>query len=591
MTIQIHTRWKLSFTAAVAGIFLAQLAVARAGDPRTNSWLTASSGTYARIYTTDANRTNGVTQTTWTNGSTSQSLPAYDGVQEIYSSASWVYIRSTGLGNHAMGPWYLDAAHTMAFPGWPVNQKALYRIPRTAVTNSTHTLTSLGAIGYSVDGVALFDTQDGNKWTGSAESTMGTGYWYRDAYINEGASFDPANAHQPGSGQYHYHANPLALRYLLGDHVDLNPATKIYSERTNAATRHSPILGWMSDGLPYYGPYGYANATNPASGVTRMRSGYVLRNGQSGTQNLTVVGRTNLPQWAVRAYGVAANQTGPSDFATYPLGRYMEDKDYLGDLGYTQGVDFDLNEWNTRWCVTPEFPNGTWAYFAAINSDGSPAYPYNIGRSYFGSPTGGAVTTIAETVTTNFLGGPNLAPSLNAPVVNNGVVTLRWSATEGGTYRVESTTNFTAWTTNSTTVAAVLNTASYTNNFPDDFRFFRVAQTALATYDPVTGTTTIGGNAIVSVSPTSRAGGTTFTLTITLPNTAPPQNAPILSVDVGSITGTSNVHVSQTQVTSSITIPGGTAPGAQTVTVVFPGPPANPTATEIYTLVNGFTIN
>lgn len=443
---------------ALAGTFLAA-AVGRAADPSLDSWLTTRSGQYARIYPSDSSRINGSTLTTWTNGTTMQPLPAYAGVQEIYTSESWVYIRSTGLGIHTMGPWYLNAAHTQVFPNWPINQKALYRIPRAPATSGTHTLTSLGAIGYGVDGVALFDTQDGAKWTGSAESQMGgTGYWYRDAYVNEGVSFDPGNAHQPGSGQHHYHANPLALRYLLGDHVDFDPVSKVYTESTQAVARHSPILGWMADGFPIYGPYGYADATNPASGLRRMRSGYVLRDGQSGTQNLTLIGRTTLPQWAARAYGVATNaQSGPPVSTAYPLGRYMEDKEYLGDLGYAQNVDFDLNEWNTRWCVTPEFPAGTWAYFVAIHSDGSPAYPYNIGRSFLGTPAGGAVTTIAETVTTNFVGGPNVPATLRSPTVSHGTVTLIWSATEGGKYQVESTTNLITWTAQTTGVEARLN--------------------------------------------------------------------------------------------------------------------------------------
>src|SRR6185436_3238588 len=114
-----------------------------------------------------------------------------------------------------------------------------------------------------------------------------------------------------------------------------------YSESPSTPTKHSPIVAWVRDGLPLYGPYGYSNATNPASGVRRMVSGFVLRNGQNGTQNLAVTGRTNLPPWAVRLYNVAANQViGPNVSATYPLGRYMEDEDYLGDLGFTKGVDF-----------------------------------------------------------------------------------------------------------------------------------------------------------------------------------------------------------------------------------------------------------
>ena len=90
----------------------------------------------------------------------------------------------------------------------------------------------------------------------------------------------------------------------------------------------------------------------------------------------------------------------------------MEDNDYLGDLtnsatgtNYQQGVDFDLDEYNGRWCVTPEFPSGTYAYFVAIDSNGTPVFPYDIGRAFYGNPVGGAVSTITETVVTNFLGG------------------------------------------------------------------------------------------------------------------------------------------------------------------------------------------
>ena len=559
----------------------------RAADPYVASWFTDNSGKYARIYTTDANKAAGTAVTTWSNGSQTQSLPAYAGVQEVYSSASWVYIRSTGLGSHIMGPWYLNAAHTQVFPNFPVNQKVFYRIPRAPTVPATKTLTALGAIGYFVDGIAMFDSRDGFVWTGAAEAGSGTGYWNREAYVNEGVTFDPGYAHQEQTGNHHYHANPIALRYLLGDHVDYNPATKTYSESTNAVTQHSPILGWVRDGFPVYGPYGYSSASNAASGIRRMVSGYVLRNGQNGTQNLTAVGRTNIPQWAVRAYNVAANQSGPTVSTTYPLGRYMEDNDYLGDLGSTQGVHFDLDEYNGRWCVTPEFPGGTYAYFVSISSNGTPTYPYNIGRTFYGSPTGGAVTTLAETVVTKFIGGPKASASLNKPVVNNGVVTLTWSAIEGGTYRVESATNLTVWTTNATGIAATLNTAAYTNNSTDAQKFYRVAMTALANYDPVSGTGggTGGTTFAVPGGSVSRGSGTNITLTITLPGNppSPPANAPITSVTMGSLTATSTSYATQGTVLANFTIPANATLGAQTVVVQFSIPS--------FTFVNGFTIN
>jgi len=459
-----------------------------AADPQLTSWLTTYSGKYARIYTSDVNRTNGTAVTTWSTGATTQSSPVYCSVREICYSANWIYLRTSGLGSHTMGPWYLNAAHTQAFPSYPINSKTFYRIPRAPATNGTHALTGLGAIGYFVDGVAMYDSRDAFYWNGTTEAN-GAGSWNRDAYVNESQTFDPAYAHQPGSGQYHYHANPIALRYLLGDHVDFNVTTKIYSEATNAVTKHSPIIGWCRDGFPIYGPYGYSTATNSGSGVRRMISGYTLRDGTSGTDNLATnaTSRPAIPAWATRA-GESAG-TGPAVSSSYPLGRYLEDKAYLGDLTnsltgqkYQQGVDFDLNEWNTRWCVTPEFPAGTWAYFTSIASNGTPVFPYNIGRTFFGNATGNTVTSFGETVTTNFVGGGNLTSTLAAPVVSNSIVTLSWSASEGGTYRVEATTNLTSWTTNASGLAAVLNQGT-TTTAATTKQFFRVARTALATYD------------------------------------------------------------------------------------------------------------
>ena len=340
MKIETPIRRKTNFTATLFLIYFACMAAGQAADPRTNSWFTAYAGQYARIYTNDVPRTNGLSQTVWTNGATAQALPAYCGVQEIYSSSNWVYIRSTGLGSFVMGPWYLNAQHTQLFPNWPVNQKTLYRFPRSPTVPASKTATGGGPIGYFVDGAAMFNSWDAYTWNTSSNADVqnSTGYWNRDAYVNEGASFDPNNAHQAG-GQYHYHANPPALRYQLGDHVDFNTLTKIYTEDTNTPTKHSPILAWVGDGYPLYGPYGYSVSNNPASGVRRMVAGYVLRNGQFGTSNLTANGRTTIPQWAARLFNVASNiQAGPAVSTAYPLGRYMEDNDYLGDLGFTQGT-------------------------------------------------------------------------------------------------------------------------------------------------------------------------------------------------------------------------------------------------------------
>jgi YHYH protein len=555
-------------------------------DPQTDSWFTTFAEKYARIYTNNAMKSAGNTLTNWSNGAQTQSSPAYCGVQEVYSSTDWIYVRSTGLAAYIMGPW-----QNGAFPNLPVNQKVLFRFPRTNGVPTTKTENGGGQIGIFVDGVEMYNSWDAYTWStvSNTDAQNITGYWNRDAYVNEGATFDSGYAHQQQSGVYHYHADPIALRYLLGDHVDFNSATKTYSEDTNAPTKHSPILGWAADGFPIYGPYGYSIATNTSSGIRRMISGYVLRNGQFGTDNLPVTGRKTIPQWAVRLYNVSSNQTGAPFTGIHTNGCYMEDNDYLGDHGYVQGKDFDLDEYNGRFCVTPDFPNGTYAYFVAINSNGMPVFPYNIGRGFYGSPTGGAVIAITENVTTNFLGNTNLISALNSPSLQNNTVTLTWSAIEGGSYQVEATTNLSNssdWTIVSNGIKSAPNqiVASNTSSASLSQQFYRVGRTSVATYDSA-GTTLFATNGVAPGGSASR--GQTVVLTITLPSSPPnpPAGAPISSVTIGSITASSATSIATNLVQAVFTITNNYTPtGAQNVVVNFNPMPS-------YTLTGGFTIN
>src|SRR5438046_10762468 len=102
--------------------------------------------------------------------------------------------------------------------------------------------------------------------------STGDGIRNRDAYVTENVTFDSANAHQAGK-TYHYHANPPALRYLLGDHVTYDATAKTYAEGANAPA-HSPIIGWVRDGYPIYGPYGYSVPNYRARRVRRVISGH-----------------------------------------------------------------------------------------------------------------------------------------------------------------------------------------------------------------------------------------------------------------------------------------------------------------------------
>ena len=61
----------------------------------------------------------------------------------------------------------------------------------------------------------------------------------------------------------------------------------------------------------------------------------------------------------------------------------------LGDLTqdyiWASGVG-TLDEHNGKFAVTPEYPNGTYAYFMTEDGSGNPVYPYAIGLKFYGVP-------------------------------------------------------------------------------------------------------------------------------------------------------------------------------------------------------------
>ena len=58
------------------------------------------------------------------------------------------------------------------------------------------------------------------------------------------------------------------------------------------------------------------------------------------------------------------------------MGWYYEDFEFVDGLG-------DLDVHNGRFCVTPEYPNGTYAYFATVDENWNSKFPYVI-HSYYG---------------------------------------------------------------------------------------------------------------------------------------------------------------------------------------------------------------
>ncbi len=301
-------------------------------------------------------------------------------VQSVQYSANWVYVNTNGIPAYPTGP-FQDGN-----PSQATDQNAIYKISLNPQPNTgTPTNTTGGNIGIFINGVSLFDYRDGVSWNNQSQAEgggpimgpPGQGVWNRDAIVAERVGFDCAKGH-PAMGNYHHHQNPSAFDMDLiqiSDVCDMYASDGLYVINPD---EHSPLIGFAYDGYPIYGAYGFAN-TDGSGGVVRMKSGYQLRN--ISVRNTYANGTTVTP--------------GPPVNATYPLGRYREDYEYIDH----SEPDY-LDEHNGRFCVTPEYPQGIYAYFCTVDENWNSAYPYVVGPTFYGVKTGAKVTSITESVTT-----------------------------------------------------------------------------------------------------------------------------------------------------------------------------------------------
>ncbi|WP_343603917.1 YHYH protein [Fluviicola sp.] len=310
------------------------------------------------------------------------STPIQDNIpvntQLVQYSASWVYVTTHGIPSYPTGP----------FPGNPSqasDQNAIFKIPLNPSQNmGTPTSTNMGNIGIFINGVALFDYADGVSWKNSTNSPAGgplggsgDGVWNRDAVVAELGGFDCAKGH-PAMGNYHHHQNPSAFDLdlqVISTVCNLYDSDGLYAIDS---TVHSPLIGFAYDGFPIYGAYGYKNADG-TGGIVRIKSSFSLR-------NITV--RNTY-------YDGSSVTAGPNVSSTYPLGYFREDYEFTAPVS----ADY-LDIHNGRFCVTPEYPAGTYCYFATVDENWNSAYPYVVGPTFYGNKTASRVTSVGETTTT-----------------------------------------------------------------------------------------------------------------------------------------------------------------------------------------------
>ena len=213
--------------------------------------------------------------------------------------------------------------------------------------------TPLGAIGIAANGVILFNPSAGAG--GNPPANFNWNAAGAETYINFGE--DSCGGHPENTGQYHHHDSDFLECWkdnaIMASYNDYYGSSQYNGDNIRHPDGHSKIIGYAFDGFPIYGPYMYSSPWNANSDITLGTSSYRVRSEEVD----------NRP-----TYG--DSQQNP------PAGSLMQDWEYAEGLG-------NLDSHNGRFCITPEFQTGTYAYFltAELDSESNliPTFPYLIG--------------------------------------------------------------------------------------------------------------------------------------------------------------------------------------------------------------------
>ncbi len=211
---------------------------------------------------------------------------------------------ANGISEHKTGPFPNDGN-----PSFISEQGYSFCLPGNPEKADVVTPLVLGKFGIGLNGVP-FDPGAAEFYLGNPRN--GWRYEALSGALNLG--LDENHAHVQPDGSYHYHGLPSL--HLEGIQL--------------SSTAHSPQIGWAADGFPIYALFGYEDKTGANSAIMPMTSSYRLKSGSRPSQ-------------------------GDNPGGTY-------DGTFVADYEYVEGQGA-LDRCNGRFAVTPEFPEGTYAYY------------------------------------------------------------------------------------------------------------------------------------------------------------------------------------------------------------------------------------
>ena len=306
--------------------------------------------------------------------SVSNTTGSYPSSTEITLIGAAITITSDGDPYPALAGDPLTNTDTRLFPNNSndiADQTHQFTFNYRAGTNSNNPqLISEGAQGITTNGVVIFNPSAGSgPLPGSAVDPL-PGFNWNAVFYRLSYGVDAAGGNAESNGEYHYRSgNFLTHGYNTEKFISSNSyynSSQHDTDNFRHTDGHSKILGFCFDGYPIYGPYGYSTPGNNTSGIRQQTSSY----------------KTKVTEAIGRGFS----------YSEYPAGAFLQDYEYVKDLG-------TLDEHNGRFCVTPDFPGGTYAYFLTFENNNltSPTYPYIIGPTTKEQRTLGVSQSLAKT--------------------------------------------------------------------------------------------------------------------------------------------------------------------------------------------------
>jgi len=211
------------------------------------------------------------------------------------------------------------------------------------------------SVGIMLNGVVFHGPDFVSSTLPGGSNVAEAGFVWNSVFNGNLFGEDGAGGYPESNGEYHYHNGKFLYRawnnekFISSSSYFADTASND-GDNLRHSDGHSKIVGFAFDGYPIYGPFGYTIPGDNTSGISQQSSSY----------------RTKPSAASGRGYL----------YSELPAGTFVQDYEYIEGLG-------SLDEYNGKYCKTPDYPAGTYAYFLTFE-DGdltTPVYPYIIGPS------------------------------------------------------------------------------------------------------------------------------------------------------------------------------------------------------------------